>query len=47
MKVAICARTFGENGGIGVYTRSLLDNMLPLASNHEFVIFYSMRTDAR
>jgi glycosyltransferase involved in cell wall biosynthesis len=45
MKVAICARTFGENGGIGVYTRSLLDSLLPLASNHEFVIFYSNRTE--
>jgi glycosyltransferase involved in cell wall biosynthesis len=45
MKIAICARTSGEKGGIGVYTRSLLDNMLPLASNHEFIVFYSNRTD--
>ena len=45
MKIAICARTSGEKGGIGVYTRSLLDSMLPLASNHEFVVFYSNRTD--
>ena len=45
MKIAICARTYGEKGGIGVYTRSLLDNMLPLAANHEFVVFYSNKTD--
>jgi len=45
MKIAICARTSGENGGIGVYTRSLLDRMLPLASNHEFVVFYSSGRD--
>jgi glycosyltransferase involved in cell wall biosynthesis len=45
MKIAICARSSGEKGGIGVYTRSLLDSMLPLASNHEFVVFYSNRKD--
>lgn len=41
MKIAICARTWGEKGGIGVYTRNLLENMLPLAPQHEFVVFYS------
>lgn len=28
-----------------MYTQSLLDRMLAIASNHEFVIFYSTRTD--
>lgn len=41
MKIAICARTFGEKGGIGVYTRNLLDAMLPIARQHEFLVFYS------
>jgi glycosyltransferase involved in cell wall biosynthesis len=45
MKIAICARSSGENGGIGVYTRSLLDSMLPLASDHQFIVFYSSKTD--
>ncbi len=41
MKIAISARTWGENGGIGVYTRNLLRAMLPLGGQHEFVVFYS------
>jgi glycosyltransferase involved in cell wall biosynthesis len=41
MKIGICARTYGEKGGIGVYTRSLLKNMIPMDKNNEYSIFYS------
>jgi glycosyltransferase involved in cell wall biosynthesis len=40
MRIGICARTWGEKGGIGTYTRLLLQTMLPLASEHQFYIFY-------
>lgn len=43
MKIAICARTWGELGGIGVYTRNLLEAMLPLGSRHQFIVFYRDR----
>jgi glycosyltransferase involved in cell wall biosynthesis len=41
MRIGICARTWGEKGGIGAYTRLLLDTMLPLAPKHEFLVFYA------
>lgn len=40
MKIAICARTLAERGGIAVYTRNILESMLRLDSSHEYVVFY-------
>jgi glycosyltransferase involved in cell wall biosynthesis len=37
----VCLRTWGEKGGIGVYSRNLLAAMLPLGGRHEFVLLYS------
>jgi glycosyltransferase involved in cell wall biosynthesis len=40
MRIGICVRTWGEGGGIGVYTRTLLQTMLPLGTGHQWVLFY-------
>ncbi|MDT3778214.1 glycosyltransferase family 1 protein [Nitrospira sp. MA-1] len=41
MKIGICARTWGENGGIGVYTRSVIEAILHLDTRNEYHILYS------
>jgi len=43
MKIAICARTSGEKGGIGVYTRNLIEAMLSMDSGHEYLLLYERR----
>jgi glycosyltransferase involved in cell wall biosynthesis len=43
MRLGICLRTWGEIGGIGVYTRSLLQQMLALGRDHEYVLFFQER----
>jgi glycosyltransferase involved in cell wall biosynthesis len=40
MNIAICARTWGNKGGIGVYTRNLTLAMLSIGSGHQYTIFY-------
>ncbi len=44
MKIGICARTWGEKGGIGVYSRNLLEAMLSIDSGNEFVLFYKNKS---
>jgi len=41
MRIAICARTWGDKGGVGVYTRNLLKAMLPMNSGHQYTVFYT------
>lgn len=41
MKIGICARTWGEKGGIGSYTRNLLEALIPLDSGVRYVMFYN------
>lgn len=41
MKIGICARTWGENGGIGVYTRSVIEAMVHLDTRNEYHILYA------
>lgn len=41
MNIAICARTWGESGGIGVYTRNLLSNLLRLDRKNRYVLLYT------
>lgn len=41
MRIGICARTWGENGGIGVYTRSVIESILRLDSRNEYHILYA------
>jgi glycosyltransferase involved in cell wall biosynthesis len=41
VRIGICARTWGENGGIGVYTRSVIPSMLDLDARNEYHILYS------
>jgi len=43
MRIAICVRTWGEVGGIGVYTRLLLPRLLDLDQRNEYIIFYQNR----
>ena len=41
MKIGICARTWGENGGIGVYSRSVIDAIVHLDTRNEYHILYA------
>ncbi len=41
MRVGICARTWSEPGGIGVYTRNVLQNLFELDNENDYVVFYS------
>lgn len=41
MKIAVCARTWGENGGIGVYTRQIVSAMLGLDTDDEIHVLLS------
>jgi glycosyltransferase involved in cell wall biosynthesis len=43
MKLGFCLRTWGEKGGIGVYSRSLLNALLALDSDNQYVLFYHDR----
>ena len=44
MRIGLMLRAYGEQGGIGVYTRNLVRELLGLASDHEFVLYHQ---DAR
>lgn len=44
MKIGLCLRTWGEQGGIGVYTRNLVKTMLSFVSKHQFYLFYSEKS---
>jgi glycosyltransferase involved in cell wall biosynthesis len=43
MRIGICLRTWGEKGGIGVYSRHLLEAMLAMDSGHEYFLFYQSK----
>ena len=40
MKIGICLRTWGEQGGIGVYTRNTIRNLLAMDSRNQYVLFF-------
>jgi glycosyltransferase involved in cell wall biosynthesis len=40
MKIGICVRTWGEKGGIGVYTRSIVSQLLRSDRRNEYALFY-------
>jgi glycosyltransferase involved in cell wall biosynthesis len=40
MKIGICVRTWGEKGGIGVYTRSIVQHILRSDRKNEYALFY-------
>ncbi len=40
MKIGVMLRTMDGPGGIGVYTRNLMDHLLPLDENNQYVLFY-------
>ncbi len=41
MRIGVCARTWGEKGGIGVYTRSVVNALLRIDPENEYRILYS------
>jgi glycosyltransferase involved in cell wall biosynthesis len=41
MKIGICARTWGEKGGIGVYTRNVIEAILHWDTRNEYHILYA------
>ena len=41
MKIGICLRTWDEKGGIGAYTRNLMQAMLSMDSKNQYVLFYN------
>jgi glycosyltransferase involved in cell wall biosynthesis len=40
MRIGIMLRSLDEKGGIGVYTRGILEELLAQGTEHEFVLFY-------
>jgi glycosyltransferase involved in cell wall biosynthesis len=40
MRIGIMARAIGESGGIGVYTRNIIRELLNLDRRNEYVLFY-------
>lgn len=40
MKIGICIRSWTESGGIGVYTRNIIPNLLALDHSNEYFLFY-------
>jgi glycosyltransferase involved in cell wall biosynthesis len=40
MRIGIMLRSFDENGGIGVYTRNIVTELLGLDRTNEYVLFY-------
>jgi glycosyltransferase involved in cell wall biosynthesis len=41
MRVGIMLRTFDEKGGVGVYTRNIVKELLQLDKNNEYILFYA------
>ena len=41
MRIGICLRTWGERGGIGVYTRSIVNAMVDFDRKNQYVLFFS------
>lgn len=44
MNIGVCLRTWGEKGGIGVYSRHLLEALLLLDTENQYTLFYSDKT---
>src|SRR5688572_1697289 len=40
MRIGLMLRAFGEMGGIGVYSRNLVRELLALDSPHEFMLYF-------
>ena len=40
MKIGICVRTWGEKGGIGVYTRSIVSALAQIDQKNRYILFY-------
>lgn len=41
MRIGIMLRSIDEKGGVGVYTRNIVKELLELDSNNEYVLFYA------
>jgi glycosyltransferase involved in cell wall biosynthesis len=41
VKIGTCVRTWGERGGIGVYTRSIVNALVELDKKNEYRLFYA------
>jgi len=44
MKIGICLRTWSEAGGIGVYTRHIVPNLLRIDDKNEYYMFFDDRS---
>lgn len=45
MRIGIMLRSLDERGGIGVYTRGILEELLRVGGDHEFVLLYRNRAN--
>lgn len=43
MNIGICLRTWGDKGGIGIYSRNLIEALLALDIKNQYVLFYNNR----
>src|SRR5689334_11533429 len=41
MRIGIMLRSIDEKGGVGVYTRNIVKELLQLDTNHEYILFYA------
>lgn len=40
MKIGVMLRSIGDRQGIGIYTRNLMDELIPIDRTNEYVLFY-------
>jgi hypothetical protein len=45
VRFGICCRSWGEFGGIGVYTRSIIPSLLSIDHNNEYFVFFQKKDD--
>lgn len=45
MRIALMLRAFDEKGGVGVYTRNLVEELLRIDRRNEYVLFYRSRSN--
>ena len=41
MRIGIMLRSIDEKGGVGVYTRNIVEELLQLDKKNEYILFYA------
>ena len=43
MRIGIMLRVYNETGGIGVYTKNIVKELLELDQDNEYILFYQLQ----